>query len=251
MKEITDPELNKQITDAYFEYFTAYSQRNWDQMVNLFDSNMTMFGTGVDEVALSGEATLALFRREFQQAPSRMSYQIKALNVFAVCVDIALITIVMDMDFFLGEGCIHSLDNRTSALMLKKDGVWKIAHAHWSQPDIYQDPGQSVPFKMLLEENRRLEAQIASRTEELRKKNAELTDALAKVKTLKGILPICSHCKNIRNDEGYWTQLEQYISEYTDAFFSHSICPDCIKTLYPDLLESTCGCRGDKKPQDK
>jgi PAS domain S-box-containing protein len=64
---------------------------------------------------------------------------------------------------------------------------------------------------------------------------AELQDAIAKVQTLSGLLPICSSCKKIRDDKGYWNQIETYISEHSTAEFSHSICPDCAKQLYPDL----------------
>jgi len=64
---------------------------------------------------------------------------------------------------------------------------------------------------------------------------AELQKALAEVKTLSGFLPICASCKKIRDDKGYWNQIESYIRERTDAEFSHGICPDCIKKLYPEL----------------
>ena len=63
----------------------------------------------------------------------------------------------------------------------------------------------------------------------------ELQDALAKVKKLSGFLPICSSCKKIRDDEGYWNQIESYIRDHSEAEFSHSICPECVKKLYPDL----------------
>jgi len=63
----------------------------------------------------------------------------------------------------------------------------------------------------------------------------ELQDALKEIKTLRGIIPICSSCKNIRNDEGAWDKLEEYISGKSNAQFSHGICPDCAKKLYPDL----------------
>lgn len=65
----------------------------------------------------------------------------------------------------------------------------------------------------------------------------ELQEALAKVKTLSGLLPICAWCKNIRNDQGYWQAVEQYVGEHTTAEFTHGICPDCIKKYYPELEE--------------
>ena len=67
----------------------------------------------------------------------------------------------------------------------------------------------------------------------LREKNAELSDALLQVKQLKGIVPICMHCKKIRNDENYWQQVEEYVAEHTEADFSHSICPECLEVHYP------------------
>ena len=63
----------------------------------------------------------------------------------------------------------------------------------------------------------------------------ELQEALAKVKTLSGLLPICANCKMVRDDKGYWKQIESYIRDHSEAEFSHSICPACVKKLYPEL----------------
>ena len=63
----------------------------------------------------------------------------------------------------------------------------------------------------------------------------EFQDALANVKRLSGLLPICASCKKIRDDEGYWHQVEVYIHTHTEVDFSHSICPDCTQKLYPSL----------------
>ena len=74
--------------------------------------------------------------------------------------------------------------------------------------------------------------------ETLRQARAAAEDALATVKTLTGLLPICSGCKQIRDDQGYWNKVETYITRRTDAQFTHSLCPDCVKKYFPDLLES-------------
>jgi hypothetical protein len=63
----------------------------------------------------------------------------------------------------------------------------------------------------------------------------ELKASLTKTKTLSGLLPICSNCKKIRDDQGYWSQIDAYIEEHSDAEFSHSICRECAKQYYPDL----------------
>lgn len=65
----------------------------------------------------------------------------------------------------------------------------------------------------------------------------ELKEALAKVKTLTGMLPICSNCKKIRDDQGYWQAVELYLAEHSGATLSHGMCPDCIRELYPDMAE--------------
>jgi len=78
---------------------------------------------------------------------------------------------------------------------------------------------------------------IVQKNLELEKANKELKIANEKIKTLSGFIPICANCKNIRNDDGFWQQLEVYISEHSDALFSHGICPDCMKDLYPDFVE--------------
>ncbi len=88
--------------------------------------------------------------------------------------------------------------------------------------------GLKQPVKLLvndLEESR----------EALRAERLQL--ALDELQVLKGIIPICSSCKKIREDEGSWTQLEVYLKEHSDAEFSHGICPDCVEKLYPDLMD--------------
>jgi hypothetical protein len=64
----------------------------------------------------------------------------------------------------------------------------------------------------------------------------ELREALVHIKTLSGLLPICAGCKKIRDDKGYWSQVESYIARHSEATFTHSLCPDCMKKLYPDIL---------------
>jgi len=71
----------------------------------------------------------------------------------------------------------------------------------------------------------------------LNEKTESLERALAQIRTLRGLLPICSHCKSIRDDKGFWTKVEAYISEHVDVQFSHGLCPDCLRKLYPEHAE--------------
>jgi DNA-binding NtrC family response regulator len=104
-----------------------------------------------------------------------------------------------------------------------------------------------------------LEVKVAERTADLRDANEalkseieqrkavqqereililELKQALAEVKTLNGLLPICASCKKIREDTGYWRQIEEYISRHSEAEFTHGICPECAKKLYPEYFKN-------------
>ncbi len=76
-----------------------------------------------------------------------------------------------------------------------------------------------------------------ARERELEEKNREIEQALREVKVLRGFIPICASCKKIRDDKGYWQQIETYIQERSEALFSHGICNDCMKKLYPDFAD--------------
>ena len=79
--------------------------------------------------------------------------------------------------------------------------------------------------------------EIVSYDQELETQNQSLTEAIAEIKQLRGIIPICSHCKNIRDDDGFWHRVEAYIKQRSDAQFSHGICPECTKILYPEYSD--------------
>ena len=90
-------------------------------------------------------------------------------------------------------------------------------------------------------ENIMLEKKIQQQNKEKDELIAKLQDALANVKKLSGLLPICSSCKKIRNDKGYWKQIEGYIAEHSEAVFTHGLCPDCVIKLYPKLMQDIPG----------
>lgn len=79
-------------------------------------------------------------------------------------------------------------------------------------------------------------------TEEEREKLiVELQAAVEEIKTLRGIFPICSSCKKIRDDRGYWNRIEEYVRDHTEADFSHGLCPECMTKLYPEFQGETEG----------
>jgi CheY-like chemotaxis protein len=80
---------------------------------------------------------------------------------------------------------------------------------------------------------------------------AELEDALARVRQLRGLLPICSYCKKIRDDQNYWQQVEQYVGAHSDVQFSHGICPDCYRKVVEPQLDQVLRDRGVGRDPDK
>ena len=120
--------------------------------------------------------------------------------------------------------------------------------------DLTREKAQLYEIETLKQE---LEERVERRTAQLKKANEDLTreveerkrveqereeviiqlsQALSQVKRLSGLLPICASCKKVRDDQGYWTQIEAYIRDHSEAEFSHGICPECAKKLYPDLV---------------
>lgn len=89
-------------------------------------------------------------------------------------------------------------------------------------------------FTFSLEQARaNLEAEVERRTIELRRRNDSLERAMQEIKALRGFIPICAACKKIRNDQGYWEQMEEYIQQHSEVKFSHGLCQDCRQRLYP------------------
>lgn len=87
-------------------------------------------------------------------------------------------------------------------------------------------------------------AQVLGLQKNLADRVGELEDALAQVKQLQGLLPICSYCKNIRDEQNYWQRLDSYLMEHADVMFSHGICPDCYREVVQPQLEQTRADRG-------
>lgn len=99
----------------------------------------------------------------------------------------------------------------------------------------YFRPGDTTPSEVHttfddVPERRRAE-------EERERLVQELEDAMANLKILRGFIPICASCKKIRNDSGFWQQIEVYMRDHSEAQFSHGVCPDCMTKLYPEFLE--------------
>ena len=120
-------------------------------------------------------------------------------------------TIVIDVEYYHRNGSIVWMENIVKAIRNENGDM---IGTYGSSRDITE---RKAAQEALMLEKKKLEK------------------ALSEIKKLSGLLPICASCKNIRDDKGYWNQIESYIGDHSEAEFSHSICPDCAKKLYPDL----------------
>ena len=104
---------------------------------------------------------------------------------------------------------------------------------------------ENRPVLAILKQVAEIRVELTQAQEEIKRRVAaekerdlvicELQTALSEVKTLRGLIPICSNCKSIRDDKGYWNKIESYIKAHSEAEFTHGICPDCAQRLYPDM----------------
>jgi hypothetical protein len=122
------------------------------------------------------------------------------------------------------------------------DGVWNETgdlFAFYLRPHFYQTAW--FDLILLLAVMLLIGAAYHLRVRQLKAHERELQrrvdEALAKIKILSGMLPICSNCKKVRDDQGYWSQIESYIKEHSDTKITHGICPECLKLLYPEFAE--------------
>lgn len=123
--------------------------------------------------------------------------------------------------------------NESAAVQAMKSGA---SDYLVKDPDgVYLDLLPAVLLQVL--QQRRMEQEQRRHQEERERLIAELKEALASVKTLRGLLPICAGCKKIRDDEGYWSQIESYLQEHSEAEFSHGLCPDCAHELYGEYYD--------------
>lgn len=168
--------MENEVKQAYLNYFENYALRKWEKTLESFSTSFNMIGTGVDEFSPSTQNSIELFKREFAQAPDAFTYQFKVLKAFPLSSDVAYVMGLVDMKFLLPTGDFEYANNRTTAIMRKENGEWKLVHGHWSQPAEQQLEGESVPLSAVLKQNRELKNQLLLKQQELENQNIQLRE---------------------------------------------------------------------------
>jgi hypothetical protein len=158
---------------------------------------------------------------------------------------VLLTVLPLSLRFFYTEDFLHNILGFLSlfflAVLLRAGKVMHDASVQALEFGIHNE-ALNIDLKEVVSAreqlNLQLQQKIAERAVAEREREKlidELQAALEEIKTMKGVIPICMHCKGIRDDKGYWNILEKYVSEHSYAQFSHGICDDCMKTHYPEL----------------
>jgi len=177
----------------------------------------------------------------------KTSYDLKVLILTLI---VGLVLIVIIISIFLSNMITKQVINIIETATMISRGDYQKRILAISNDEIGQlaNALNEMAEKFILS-NQILEEKVKKRTEELGETNdalgkemilkekiiCDLEKALSEIKTLSGLLPICSHCKKIRDDKGYWNQIEAYLTEHSEAKFSHGICKECAKKYYPDF----------------
>lgn len=133
----------------------------------------------------------------------------------------------------------------TAALLRERFNIPVVYLTAYADESTLQRAKITEPFGYVLKPFQERELHVAiemalykhKAEEERRQLYHRLEEALARIKTLSGIIPICASCKKMRDDEGYWKRVEDFITEHSEAFLTHGICPDCAQELYPELAD--------------
>lgn len=188
-----------------------------------------------------------IIQTEMKIRLQKMGYQVvalaskgeEAINIAGeICPDLILMDIQLD----------GSMDGIEAAIIIRKRfGIPVVYMTAYSDEEKIERAKFSAPYGYLVKPVQSQELRItihlavyAAKLEIARKKAekelqntvSELQDALKTIKKLSGLLPICASCKKVRDDSGYWSQIETYIEAHSEAFFSHSVCPECAEKLY-------------------
>ncbi len=251
----------QQLRQLLDDYLQMYSSRD-DRLTTYFSEDFSGLTGGGDFLVKGKDEWVAITRQDFAQVKELIHIDLKDVAIQSLADTIAVATSLFTIHLPIKD---HILSRKTARLVLvfrKESAGWKISHSSISIPFGMVLEGEVYPMKDLVDRTQFLEELVAERTSQLGKANDNLQEtnreletaiaeqqqakvaleeerrrlqqALDEVRTLRGIVPICMHCKKIRDDKGFWNQVEKYVGEHTEARFSHGICPECFERVYAE-----------------
>lgn len=171
------------------------------------------------------ENTVAILRLEIEELEQITGLKVRRMLAFTAAAAGAAFLVILFFAVMIGKSVIGPLMKLTRAAE-----AFGLGEMNLQAPVTSNDEVGTLTkvFNLMIEKRKRIE-------DEREQLILELRDALKKVKTLSGLLPVCSSCKKVRDDNGYWSQIDAYIAEHSEAEISHGLCPDCAQKLYPEF----------------
>lgn len=232
---VNNLKTNEEIHSVFLKYLEAYlSDRDLDSTTKMFSPNITGYGTGFDEKCYCSKNFIKTYARDLAQMPQKIPYQIIHLQIQLPVSNTAIVSCELNLETYILNQTMKLNHFRLSTVWIKYNQDWLIEYMHISLPTEAHGVNESYPIKELEDRNKILQRLVDEKTKTLTDSNKKLIAALNEIKTLQGILPICSHCKKIRDDKGCWNNLESYIQKHSEASFTHGMCPKCLDQLYGD-----------------
>jgi ketosteroid isomerase-like protein len=226
---------HQKVRELFDAYLRMYATRD-DRLTEWFSDNFSGFAGGGNILVKTREEWVAVTRQDFAQVKEAIRIELKDLSIQSLSGTVAIATAFFTIHLPI-QDAILSRETARLVLVFRLEDDWKICHSSISIPYGLVGEGEVYPLKELVGRTQMLETMVAERTAQLEAKNLVLGEAMASIRTLKGLVPICAACKKIRDDAGYWHQVETYVHDHTEAEFSHGLCPDCIPKYFPGSPE--------------
>lgn len=211
----------------------VFRERDLDRYMAGWRSDFTVIGTGLDEYATTREHSAELTRRDLNQAPEPLEIHFHEMSVQMVTEDVAVIQCLATLNGVIDEQVFVAENARMSGVLHRQGEEWLLVHIHNSLPSRSQAEGEAYPIQQLSERRRRIDSDDKQQTDLSKRTKEDWRMALERIRQLTSLLHLCTSCRKIEDEGGHWTTLESYVERNAQVDFSHGLCPDCLREIYP------------------
>lgn len=219
--------------------FLLYAGKRDPRILSLLSPGVTLFGSSPDEVAVGFEAVRSFILRDFSQVPEPVELRESFCHVESPSPASATAVFRITMTAVIDGVPVEVREMRTSYVLSRKAGEWRIDHIHNSVPDPRSGEGESLPIREAEETRKSLDALVEERTRqlehrvrELEQTNRSLLASLEESEGQRGLLPVCAGCKKFRVRDDYWETMEEFLERRTPFKFTHGLCPECVDVFF-------------------
>ena len=219
--------------------FLLYAGNRDPRILSLLSPHVTLFGSSPDEVAVGFEAVRSFILRDFFQVPGPVELRDTLCHAESPSPAAATVIFRISMTAVIDGVPVRVREMRTTYVLSREGGAWRIGHIHNSVPDARSGEGESLPIREAEETRKSLDALVEERTRhlehrilELEQTNRSLLESLEESERQQGLLPVCVGCKKFRVRDDYWETMEEFLERRTPFKFTHGLCPECVDAFF-------------------